>query len=196
MFQQYFQRSWLIAGILAVSIATPLVGRTQPTEKPVPTTIENPTGGDKPANPDAKKSPTAADNFTPKANEVHLLLKLKERRVYVYRGQTLLSKYPVAIGKKGWETPKGNWKVASMLKNPGWTNFKTGQQVAPGPDNPLGERWISFWTDGKDEIGFHGTTNLSSIGKASSHGCVRMSNKNVKAMFRLVKLGTVVRVRA
>jgi lipoprotein-anchoring transpeptidase ErfK/SrfK len=196
MFQQYFQRSWLIAGILAVSIATPLMGRTQPTEKPTPTTIENPTGSEKPAQPNPQKSPKAADSFTPKADEVHLLLKLTERRVYVYRGQTLLNKYPVAIGKKGWETPKGNWKVALMLKNPGWTNFKTGQQVAPGPDNPLGERWIGFWTDGKDEIGFHGTTNLSSIGKAASHGCVRMSNKNVKAMFRIVKLGTVVRVRA
>jgi lipoprotein-anchoring transpeptidase ErfK/SrfK len=68
--------------------------------------------------------------------------------------------------------------------------------LAPGPDNPLGQRWIGFWNDGKDEIGFHGTTNLSSIGKAASHGCVRMSNKNVKELYKIVKVGTVVQVRA
>jgi lipoprotein-anchoring transpeptidase ErfK/SrfK len=136
--------------------------------------------------------------YVPKRNEVNLLLKVGERRVYVYRGKTLLKKFPVAVGKKGWETPSGDWKVQLMQKNPGWINFKNGESFPPGADNPLGERWIGFWQDAKtrDEIGFHGTTNLKSIGQAASHGCVRMSNKDVKVLYRLVGVGTVVRVRA
>nr|WP_310411070.1 L,D-transpeptidase [Chamaesiphon sp. OTE_8_metabat_110] len=43
-------------------------------------------------------------------------------------------------------------------------------------------------------MGFHGTPNVKSIGTAASHGCVRMLNRDVKAMFRLVKVGTTVKV--
>jgi lipoprotein-anchoring transpeptidase ErfK/SrfK len=53
-------------------------------------------------------------------------------------------------------------------------------------------RWIGFWTDGTDHIGFHGTPTLSSIGKAASHGCVRMRNEDVVALFEQVQMGTPV----
>ena len=202
MFQQHFQRGFLSIGLLSCLMAVPFAGRAEtPKAKPTSTTIQSqvqaPVTGDKPTS----EKPTVTDikpvnTFKAKTDEVHLVLKLGERRVYVYRGDQLVNKYPVAVGKKKWETPQGDWKVELMLKNPGWTNFKTGEQLAPGPDNPLGQRWIGFWNDGKDEIGFHGTTNLSSIGRAASHGCVRMSNKNVKELFKIVKVGTVVQVRA
>ena len=138
--------------------------------------------------------PAAANTQTPVDNAITLLLKLKEKRVYVYRGDKLLNKYPVAIGKKGRETPTGEWQVMEKIKNPGWTSFRTGEYFAPGRENPLGSRWIGFWTDGKDTIGFHGTPNVKSIGKAVSNGCVRMYNRHVKALFPLVKVGTTVKV--
>jgi lipoprotein-anchoring transpeptidase ErfK/SrfK len=127
---------------------------------------------------------------------VSLVLNLKEKHVYVYKGDKVLTKYPVAIGKKGWETPQGEWQVMEKVVNPGWTSFKDGSVMKPGKDNPLGERWIGFWTDGKDVIGFHGTANIKSIGTAASHGCVRMHNRDVKALFPLVKVGTTVKVVA
>jgi lipoprotein-anchoring transpeptidase ErfK/SrfK len=139
--------------------------------------------------------PTVSATGKPAAEEVvSLVLKLKEKRVYVYRGDKLLKRYPVAIGKKGWETPTGEWQVMEKIKNPAWTSFKTGEVFPAGVENPLGSRWIGFWTDGQDVIGFHGTPNIKSIGTAASHGCVRMLNRDVKAMFRLVKVGTTVKV--
>ncbi|MGB3637119.1 MAG: L,D-transpeptidase [Rivularia sp. (in: cyanobacteria)] len=123
---------------------------------------------------------------------IRLVLKLKQRKLYVYQGKTLLNTYPVAIGKAEWETPTGSFKVMDMIENPGWTNFKTGKQIPPGPNNPLGERWIAFWTDGNDYIGFHGTPDRSSVGQAISHGCVRMYNEHVKELYDLVSMGTVV----
>jgi lipoprotein-anchoring transpeptidase ErfK/SrfK len=138
--------------------------------------------------------PAAANTQTPVNNAITLLLKLKEKQVYVYRGDKLLNKYPVAIGKKGRETPTGEWQVMEKIKNPGWTSFRTGEYFAPGRENPLGSRWIGFWTDGKDVIGFHGTPNVKSIGTAASNGCVRMYNRHVKALFPLVKVGTTVKV--
>lgn len=130
----------------------------------------------------------------PEASEIHLVLKISERRVYVYNGETLMKSYPVAVGRPGWETPTGSFKVLNMIEHPGWTNPLTGAQMPPGPDNPLGERWIAFWTDGTNSIGFHGTPNPESVGRAASHGCVRMFNQNVRELYSLVQVGTPVTV--
>ncbi len=140
------------------------------------------------------KPAVAATSQPPTAELVTLTLKLKEKKVYVYKDGKAIANYPVAIGKKGWETPTGEWYVMEKITNPGWTSFKNGSVISPGKKNPLGERWIGFWTDGKDVIGFHGTPDTSSVGKAVSHGCVRMFDKDVKALFPLVKVGTTVKV--
>jgi lipoprotein-anchoring transpeptidase ErfK/SrfK len=137
---------------------------------------------------------SASNNQQPIVATVNLIIKLKQKHVYVYKGDKLVTKYPIAIGKKGWETPTGEWQVMEKIKNPAWTNFKTGEVLAPGGENPLGSRWIGFWTDGENVIGFHGTSDLKSIGTAASHGCVRMFNRNVKALYRIVKVGTTVKV--
>jgi lipoprotein-anchoring transpeptidase ErfK/SrfK len=169
-----------------------------PTAKPgtaaVTATGSSPTTG----NGIDSKAPASAvsTNSPPVMETVSLVLNLKEKHVYVYKGDKVLTKYPVAIGKKGWETPVGEWQVMEKVVNPGWTSFKDGSVIKPGKNNPLGERWIGFWTDGKDVIGFHGTPNVKSIGTAASHGCVRMLNSDVKALFPLVKVGTTVKVVA
>jgi lipoprotein-anchoring transpeptidase ErfK/SrfK len=121
-----------------------------------------------------------------------IVLRLSERRVYLYQGEQELASYPVAIGKPGWETPTGTFEVTTMIENPSWQNPWTGEVRPPGPDSALGLRWIGFWSDGKDVIGFHGTPTVDSIGYAASHGCVRMHNEDVVALFEQVDMGTTV----
>lgn len=136
-------------------------------------------------------------NFTLTASEdntVNLLVVRKQRRVFVYRQGVIIASYSTAVGKLGWETPIGRWQVMEMLVNPGWTNFITGKVVAPGKNNPMGSRWIGFWTDGKDSIGFHGTQNIQSLGKAASYGCIRMRESDVQDLYDRVKIGTTVEV--
>ncbi|MGP0128937.1 MAG: L,D-transpeptidase [cyanobacterium endosymbiont of Rhopalodia musculus] len=138
------------------------------------------------------------DKTTPveiKVLATRLVLKLKERKVYAYQDDQLLASYLVAIGKKGWETPQGKFEITQMIKNPKWENPWNGKISAPGPNSPLGERWIGFWTNGKDYIGFHGTPGEHLIGQAVSHGCVRMRNADVKALFKLVDKGIPVIVQ-
>ncbi|MEM9976267.1 MAG: L,D-transpeptidase [Cyanobacteria bacterium P01_D01_bin.2] len=149
-----------------------------------------------PAQTAAVKLPSAQLNKWPPADEqpTQLVLQLSERQLYVYQGNTLANKFPVAVGKIGWETPTGTFEVDYMLEHPGWTNPFTGELMPPGPENPLGERWISFWTDGRNEIGFHGTPNRDSIGHASSHGCVRLYNEHIRELYELVEPGTLVTV--
>lgn len=146
-----------------------------------------------PATP-VKKPTTVATNILPTIADINLVLKLKERRVYVYHGQTVLTSYPVGVGRKGRETPTGEWQVMETIVNPGWTDFNTGRVIPPGKNNPMGSRWIGFWTDGQDMIGFHGTNKVASIGKAVSSGCVRMIDRDVQEMYKYIKVGTIVRV--
>jgi lipoprotein-anchoring transpeptidase ErfK/SrfK len=177
------------------SISTPIQAATTGASISTPnkpaTTNSIPAAGQ---NAPAKPAVTAATSQPPVADTVNLILKLKERKVYVYKGDKVVANYPVAVGKKGWETPTGDWYVMEKIVNPGWTSFKNGQVTKPGPKNPLGERWIGFWTDGQDVIGFHGTPSVKSIGTAASHGCVRMFDKDVKELFPLVTIGTTVKV--
>ncbi|TRU27868.1 MAG: L,D-transpeptidase [Microcystis aeruginosa Ma_SC_T_19800800_S464] len=128
--------------------------------------------------------------------ETRLLLNLKKRRVFVYQGQKIIASYPVAIGRRGWETPTGQFRVIQMVREPVWEHPFTGQLVPSGKNNPLGARWIGFWTDGANFIGFHGTPQENLIGQAVSHGCVRMRDQDIKALFEKVKIGTSVIVIA
>jgi lipoprotein-anchoring transpeptidase ErfK/SrfK len=122
--------------------------------------------------------------------EVHRSL----RRVFVFEGDTQIASYPVAIGKKGWETPIGTWRINDKIENPAWTNFLTGRVVPPGRSNPLGNRWIGYYKDARGEIGFHPTRNLGSVGQPVSHGCNRMFEADAKKLFDRVNVGDEVRV--
>jgi lipoprotein-anchoring transpeptidase ErfK/SrfK len=136
------------------------------------------------------------DQFLPSEEiPTRLVIKLKDRRVYVYQGDQMKTSYPIAIGKAGWETPTGTFEVRQMIQNPSWEHPWTGEVVPPGPENPLGSRWISFWTDGRNQIGFHGTPNEDLVGQAVSHGCIRMRNQDVQALFEQVTVGTPVTVQ-
>ncbi|WP_083636737.1 L,D-transpeptidase family protein [Leptolyngbya sp. 'hensonii'] len=125
----------------------------------------------------------------------HVVVDLSDRRVYLYRAEKLQSSYPVAVGQAGWETPPGNFKITQMKRDPVWTHPITGVIVSPGPENPLGSRWIGFLTEGKHAIGFHGTNQDRSVGKAVSHGCLRMRNRDIMALYDRVAVGTPVTVK-
>ncbi|MBW4419504.1 MAG: L,D-transpeptidase [Myxacorys californica WJT36-NPBG1] len=146
------------------------------------------------ASPTGPKDASPA-GLTDQNRTVRLVVKLKKRRVYVYDGETVIASYPVAIGRSGWETPVGEHQVLNKEVNPVFTSFKTGNKIQPGYDNPLGVRWIGIWTDGKTQIGFHGTNQPESIGQAVSHGCLRMWNKDVTQLFEQVEVGTPVSVQ-
>lgn len=125
-----------------------------------------------------------------------ILVDLSDRTVSVYRGGVLQSSYPIAVGQDGWETPAGSFEVGQMLERPIWRHPITKEIVPPGKENPLGSRWIGFWVDGEHQIGFHGTNEPNLIGEAVSHGCIRMNNADIEAMYQLVMVGSPVWVRS
>jgi len=148
--------------------------------------------------PGISASPQGQNAVTSQRAVAHLValrVDLSDRRVFVYRGTTRVASYPLAVGQDGWETPIGEFRVAQLRQNPVWQHPITGEIIPPGQGNPLGTRWIGFWSDGHKEIGFHGTNQVSLIGQAVSHGCLRMYNQDIEALYGLIKTGTPVVVQ-
>ncbi len=124
-----------------------------------------------------------------------IIVDLSDRRVYFYRGDRLETSYPVAIGQPGWETPVGSYRILQKIEHPTWQQPITGEDIPPGENNPLGDRWIGFWRNEQAAIGFHGTADESQMGQAVSHGCVRMRNRDIRQLYDRADLGTRVIVR-
>jgi lipoprotein-anchoring transpeptidase ErfK/SrfK len=133
----------------------------------------------------------------PGSEKPQVVVDLSDRRAYVYHSSEVIASYPIAIGKKGWETPTGSFQVKHMQHHPIWRHPITEQVFEPGTDSPLGDRWIGFWTDGRNlnQIGFHGTPDTEVMGTAISHGCLRMRNPDVRLLYEQVGVGTTVVVR-
>ena len=135
------------------------------------------------------------------APQTQLVLRLKERRLYLVENDVKQPPggYRVAIGQPKWPTPTGRFQVNQMVENPEFLTFDFNHpakpdsgRVPPGPNNPLGLRWIGFASAYGWEVGFHGTAKTAVLGQAVSHGCVRMSNPDIVEVFKHVRVGTPV----
>ena len=116
-------------------------------------------------------------------------------RLSLYDGPRLVRRFPVATGQAIYPTPKGDFKIVVKQVNPWWyppvndTWAKGLEPVPPGPDNPLGTRWMGLSAPG---IGIHGTDAPASIGYSASHGCIRMQVPDAEWLFEQVDVGTPV----
>ncbi|MCA1994745.1 MAG: L,D-transpeptidase [Coleofasciculus sp. S288] len=133
----------------------------------------------------------------PKPNlNLTLVVDLSSTQVYVKQGNQTIKSYPVAIGKPGWETPTGSFRVTEMQKAPAWQSPFTGEIYPPSPSNPIGDRWIGFINlQNGNKIGFHGTPNEATVGQAASSGCLRMRRKDLHDLYARIKVGTPVIVK-
>lgn len=136
--------------------------------------------------------PLEPKSETKEKTDSRIVVSLSERQVQLYQGDQLLNSYAIAVAKPGWETPTGTFEVLDMEQNPTWVHPITGITVPPGSDNPLGAAWIGFLSNKEGDIGFHGTNQEELIGEAVSHGCLRMRNEDVKALYARIGKGTTV----
>jgi len=116
-----------------------------------------------------------------------IVVSIPDRKLALLEGERVLKVYDVAVGKPSTPSPQGEFAIIHRIPQPTWYGPK--KTVAPGKDNPLGTRWLGLSAAG---YGIHGTNRPDSIGKAASHGCIRMRNADVEELFDLVKVGVTV----
>ncbi len=110
--------------------------------------------------------------------EYMILVQIDEKALYLFEDGKCIKQYMIASGHPNWPSPIGNWKIISK------GDWGEG----------FGGRWMGLnvqW----GEYGIHGTIDQGSIGRAASHGCIRMFNNDVKELYDIVPIGTPVIIK-
>jgi lipoprotein-anchoring transpeptidase ErfK/SrfK len=119
-----------------------------------------------------------------------VLVSLVDRKLAVIEDGVVIATFEVAVGADMSPSPTGEFKVVSRLQNP--TYYHPGVVIPSGKKNPLGTRWLGLSEKG---YGIHGTNAPGSIGRAASHGCIRLRNRDIEKLFTLVRVGDTVKIR-
>lgn len=106
----------------------------------------------------------------------------------------LIAAFPATMGSSRDPLPLGRWKTVGVSKNPDFhynpklfwdvSDQKSDQLLKPGPNGPVGVVWIDL---SKPHYGIHGTSEPQTIGRAESHGCVRLTNWDAARLAQMVK---------
>jgi L,D-transpeptidase catalytic domain len=116
-----------------------------------------------------------------------IVVSLEDRKLALLEDGQVKKVYPVAVGKASTPSPVGTFTIERRVSNPTYSH--SGKVVAPGPDNPVGTRWMGLSLHG---YGIHGTNEPRSIGRAASHGCIRMAKGDLEELYPQVQVGDTV----
>ncbi len=135
----------------------------------------------------ASRQPTASKVVVDKSEGV--------LQAYAEDGK-LIAQFPATMGSSHDPLPIGNWKIQGVSRNPDFhynpklfwdvSDDKQAELLPPGPNGPVGVVWIDL---SKPHYGIHGTNAPHTIGRAESHGCVRLTNWDAARLAQMVKPG-------
>ena len=181
----------IFSAIVVLSVLTYHPAKsTAPAHKPSPL-VAAPVHG-APAIPQAPAAKPEKKAPAPHKVEAHtrrIVVSLEDRRLALLEDGEVKQVYKVAVGKDSTPSPTGTFTIVKRVENP--TYYHDGKVVAPGPGNPVGTRWMGL---SKAGYGIHGTNAPKSIGKAASHGCIRMAQPDLEKLFAEVRTGDTVEI--
>jgi len=145
----------------------------------------------------------------------YIVIRLAENRLYLMERDRIIWSAPVGTGTgfrleaagRSWqfETPRGVFRVQRKEKDPiwikpDWAFIKEGQPIPP-LDSPLRRQAGMLGTTAiyiGYELAIHGTDRPELVLKPDpnerrvSHGCIRMTNEDARALYYLIDVGTPV----
>lgn len=140
----------------------------------------------------------------PEASYQGIVVNIPEMRLYYFHGNSregsFVTTYPVGLGRDDWRTPQGSFRVRGKTEKPTWVIPESiraehirergdDRTMIPGgdPDNPLGlfrlELTMPLYM-------LHGSNMPWGVGMQVSHGCIRLYNEDIAALFHEVRVGT------
>lgn len=128
-----------------------------------------------------------------------IVIDTREKILDLMEGQTLIASFPITPGSGRQPAPAGSWRILGIATLP-WYRHDEGvlnhgvrtsnfYSIPAGPSNPVGVVWIGL---NKPGIGIHGTNNPLTIGRAASHGCIRLANWDAIRLVPMITEGMTV----
>lgn len=142
----------------------------------------------------------------PESSDQGVVVNIPEMRLYYFHGGGrggeggLVTTYPVGLGRDDWRTPQGSFRIRGKTEQPTWVIPESiraehirergdDRSLIPGgaPDNPLGSYRLELTLP---LYALHGSNMPWGVGMQVSHGCIRLYNEDIAALFREVRVGT------
>ena len=119
-----------------------------------------------------------------------ITIDLSDRTLTLRPGGEVVLTTPVAVGTTENPTPTGEFYVVDKLDtgNPGGAYGPFAFGLSAHSDT------LSEFGGGDGQVGIHGTNDPSSIGRAASHGCIRVPNDVAAELAATLDLGTPVKI--
>ncbi|WP_128892456.1 L,D-transpeptidase family protein [Erythrobacter sp. HKB08] len=128
-----------------------------------------------------------------------IVVSKKGDTLKAYQGEKLVALFTVSSGSSEFPLPLGEWDILGIAHNPPYSydpevlsgGSRDGEEytLPPGPNGPVGIVWIDL---SKEHYGIHGTPEPETIGRAQSHGCVRLTNWDAARLAGMVSQQTQV----
>jgi L,D-transpeptidase ErfK/SrfK len=130
-----------------------------------------------------------------------LVVNVGDLMLYWLRDGAVVANVPVGVGRVAWATPAGHYTIVGRRHDPIWHVPRSIQRemqeqgepvkkkVPAGPDNPLGKYWLQLSAGG---YGIHGTNAPWTVGKYTTHGCIRLRPDDIERLYKEVPTGTAV----
>ena len=107
----------------------------------------------------------------------------------LWKGCEVVARYPTGLGTKGTPTPVGTFYLVSLVKPPTAGSIYGAYAYGLSAYSDALTNWA-----GGGIIGLHGTNDPSSIGRRESHGCIRMLNRDIEHLTKILPLGTPIEI--
>ncbi len=130
-----------------------------------------------------------------------IIVDTPARYLYLVTGNGRAVRYGIEVGREGFgwsgaamiarkaQWPKWTPPAEMVARDPRTAPYASG--MAGGPENPLGARALYLYHDGRDTLyRIHGGGRPSTLGKATSSGCIRLLDHDVIDLFQRVPIGT------
>jgi len=148
---------------------------------------------------EARQTREEAPEAKESTNGLWLDVDVTEKMLQVKDGDHIVAAFPITPGSTTLPAPKGHWHVQSINYMPTFRydkemllhghRGKGGIATPPGPNSAVGVVWMSL---NKKGVGVHGTDEPDTIGRATSHGCIRLANWDVIRVAGMIQPGAKV----
>jgi lipoprotein-anchoring transpeptidase ErfK/SrfK len=144
-----------------------------------------------PVRPNQTKGWIPADVLRFRENRMRIVIDQSDRRLTLYRAGRPVLRTRVGVGKPSTPTPTGRFAVAEMIRT-----YTPGAFLGPVVFPLTGySRVLNEYKGGNGRVAIHGTSLPELLPGRVSNGCIRVDNRDIVRISRLVRPGTPVIIR-
>ena len=125
-------------------------------------------------------------------NRYRVIVRLRAHRLELWRRRHVVARYTVVVGKQTTPTPRGIFYVVNLLKPPDPNGSYGPYSFGISAHSTV----LKQFAGGDGRVGLHGTNQPGLLGTSVSHGCIRLANRPIRRLARVLPLGTPVWIRS